>query len=443
MTIIVRFAPSPTGRLHIGNIRPALINWLFAKKLGGKYMLRLDDTDQERSTEEFADQIKQDLKWLGLEWDLEAKQSDRFKQYDEAAQKLKDMGRLYACYETADELDRKRKRQLSRGKPPVYDRAGLNLSDEDIAKYEAEGRKPHWRFLLEEKQVEWNDLVRGEQKVDAASLSDPVLIRADGTYLYTLPSVVDDIDFNITHIIRGEDHVANSGAQIQIFEALGAKAPEMGHHNLLVGAQGEALSKRLGSLAIHSFRDEGLEALAVVSHSATIGSSVPIAPFESMNAVVEMFDISKLSRAPARFDPEELKTINAKLLHESDYASVEKRLNELGVDANQEFWDTVKENVSVLKDAKLWWDVVKGDMVPVIEDTQFCNKAAELVPEGDWDETTWKTWTDAIKAETGAKGKSLFMPLRLALTGQKHGPDMTSFILLIGRERCLERLTQK
>ena len=440
MTIIVRFAPSPTGRLHIGNIRPALINWLFAKKQGGKYMLRLDDTDQERSTEEFAQQIKEDLKWLGLEWDLEAKQSDRFDKYDEAAQKLKDDGRLYACYETADELERKRKRQLARGKPPVYDRAGLNLTEEEVAKYEAEGRKPHWRFLLEEKQVTWNDLIRGQQKVDASSLSDPVLIRADGTYLYTLPSVVDDIDFNISHIIRGEDHVANSGAQIQLFEALGATAPEMGHHNLLVGAQGEALSKRLGSLAIHSFRDEGLEPLAVVSHSATIGSSEPIAPFSSIEAVLEMFDITKLSRAPARFDPEELKAVNSKLLHELDFASVESSLKELGVEADEPFWNIVKENISLLKDIKLWWDVVQGDMTPIIEDKDFCSKAAELAPETPWDENSWKAWTDAIKAETGAKGKSLFMPLRLALTGQKHGPEMTHFILLIGRDNCIQRL---
>ncbi len=440
MTTIVRFAPSPTGRLHIGNIRPALINWLYARKNNGKYMLRLDDTDQERSTEEFAEQIKQDLTWLGLTWDLEAKQSDRFAEYDAATEKLKKMGRLYACYETADELERKRKRQLSAGRPPVYDRKGLKLTDEEKAKFEAEGRKPHWRFLLEERTVEWKDLVRGDQKVDAASLSDPVLIRADGTYLYTLPSVVDDIDFGITHIIRGEDHVANSGAQIQLFEALGAKAPEMGHHNLLVGAQGEALSKRLGSLAIHSFREEGLEPLAVVSHSATIGSSVPIAPYKATDDVVDMFDISNLSRAPARFDPEELKMLNAKLLHDLDYSSVEENLKNMGVEANETFWNIAKENISLLHEVKDWWDIVNGPIEPIIEDKAFCIKAAELAPEDPWDENTWKTWTDAIKAETGAKGKSLFMPLRLALTGQKHGPDMGSFILLIGREKCLERL---
>lgn len=403
-------------------------------------MLRLDDTDQERSTKEFEEGIKQDLRWLGLEWDLEAKQSDRFKEYDAAAKKLKDAGLLYPCYETADELDRKRKRQLARGKPPVYDRAGLNLDDDERAKLEAEGRKPHWRFKLEPRQVVWNDLVRGEQKVDASSLSDPVLIRADGTYLYTLPSVVDDIDFNITHIIRGEDHVANSGAQIQIFEALGAKAPEMGHHNLLVGSEGQALSKRLGSLSIESMRDEGLEALAVVSHSATIGSSEPIAPYKSMEAVAEIFDVSKLSRAPARFDQEELRALNAKLLHELDFGAVKDRLLDIGVKGDESFWNIARENINILSDAKEWWDVVCGPVTPVIEDQDFCKKAAELAPADPWNENTWKEWTTAVKNETGAKGKSLFMPLRLALTGRKHGPELTGFILLIGRETCLKRL---
>lgn len=403
-------------------------------------MLRLDDTDLERSTEEFAEGIKEDLRWLGLEWDLEAKQSERFDQYDAAAEKLKAAGRLYACYETADELDRKRKRQLARGKPPVYDRAGLNLTDEEKAKFEEEGRKPHWRFLLDEKQVVWEDLIRGNQTVDAASLSDPVLIRADGTYLYTLPSVVDDIDFGITHIIRGEDHVANSGAQIQLFEAQGAKAPEMGHHNLLVGADGEGLSKRLGSLAIQSFREDGLEALAVVSHSATIGSSEAIAPFTSMEAISEIFDLSKLSRAPARFDPKELEAVNAKLLHELDFSSVQKRLEDMGVTADEAFWNIARENIERLSDVKEWWDVVEGPIEPVIEDQDFASKAAELAPVEPWDDGTWKTWTDAVKAETGAKGKNLFMPMRLALTGKKHGPDLSAFILLIGREKCVKRL---
>ncbi len=403
-------------------------------------MLRLDDTDQERSTEEFADGIRQDLKWLGLEWDLEAKQSDRFVEYDAAAEKLKKAGLLYPCYETADELDRKRKRQMARGKPPVYDRAGLNLSDEDRSKFEEEGRKPHWRFKLEPRHVVWNDLVRGEQKVDAASLSDPVLIRADGTYLYTLPSVVDDIDFNITHIIRGEDHVANSGAQIQIFEALGAKAPEMGHHNLLVGSEGQALSKRLGSLSVESFREEGLEALAVVSHSATIGSSEAIAPFKSMDAIAGIFDLDKLSRAPARFDQEELKALNARLLHELEFDVVKDKLLAIGVEGGEDFWNIARENINILSDAKEWWDVVQGPITPVIEDQDFCNKAAELAPAAPWNEGTWKEWTNAVKSETGAKGKSLFMPLRLALTGRKHGPELTGFILQIGRETCIKRL---
>ncbi len=440
MTLTVRFAPSPTGRLHIGNIRTALINWLFAGKNGGKFLLRLDDTDQERSREEFADGIREDLTWLGLNWDSEAKQSERFDRYEEIVRVLKAEGRLYACYETADELERKRKRQLARGKPPVYDRTGLELTDDEKSKFESEGRKPHWRFLLEERQVEWDDLVRGHQRVDAASLSDPVLIRGDGTYLYTLPSVVDDIDFSISHVIRGEDHVANTGAQIQLFEALGATPPAFGHHNLLVGAEGEALSKRLGTLSIQSLRDEGIEPLAVVSHAATIGTSDPVAPFQSLKEIAELFEFSKLSRAPARFDSAELRALNARLLHEMPYQAVEERLSVLGIQDGNHFWEAIRGNLQLLADAEQWWTVVQGVIDPVIEDTGFCETAAKLLPPEPWDETTWKTWTDAVKGETGAKGKALFRPLRLALTGQEHGPELKVLLPIIGRERALSRL---
>lgn len=441
MTTIVRFAPSPTGRIHIGNIRTALINWLFAAKQGGQFMLRLDDTDQARSKQEYADGIREDLEWLGLKWDFEDNQSSRFERYDAVTEQLKAEGKLYACYETSDELDRKRRRQLARKMPPVYDRAGLSLTDEEKLAFEAEGRKPHWRFKLEQQEVIWSDLVRGQQRVDAASLSDPVLIREDNSYLYTLPSVIDDIDFKISHVIRGEDHVANTGAQIQIFEALGAAPPEFGHHNLLVGGDGQALSKRLGALSIESLRNEGLEPLAVVSHAATIGTSDPVAPFLSMQALADNFEFGKLSRAPARFDQEELKALNAKLLQLYSYQDVETRLVALGVEGGEALWDAVKGNIKTLEQAKFWSDIVYSDISPVIKDAELCAAAAKLLPEGVLDEDSWKTWTDAVKQETGAKGKNLFMPLRLALTGEENGPELKFMLPLMGAERVKTRLS--
>ncbi|BAQ17906.1 glutamate--tRNA ligase [Methyloceanibacter caenitepidi] len=440
MTVTVRFAPSPTGRLHAGNIRTAIINALFARKAGGTFILRLDDTDKERSTEAFARGIEEDIAWLGIEWSEKVRQSDRLARYDAAVEKLKEMGRLYPAYETPEELELKRKRQLARGKPPVYDRAALELTDEDKAALEAEGRKPHWRFKLEPRDVVWEDLVRGRQHVDAGSLSDPVLIRGDGTFLYTLPSVVDDIDLGVTHVIRGEDHVANTAPQIQLFEALSAKAPDFGHHNLLVGAEGQALSKRDKSLSIQGMREEGLEPLAVVSYAATIGTSDPIAPHDSLDVLAEAFDFGKLSRAPARFDPHELGLLNAKLLHTLPFSAVADRLAELGVTGGEAFWDAVRGNLEVLKDAKDWWTVVTGPIEPVIDDPDFCAAAVELLPLEPWDEETWGTWTGAVKAETGAKGKALFQPLRLALTGQPHGPELKQLLPLIGRERALKRL---
>jgi glutamyl-tRNA synthetase len=331
MSVTVRFAPSPTGRIHAGNIRTAMFNYLFARRAGGRLIFRLDDTDTERSTEAFARGIEEDLHWLGVEWAEKVRQSGRFGRYAEAVEKLKASGRLYPAYETSEELELKRKRQLARGKPPVYDRAALQLTDEDRARLEAEGRKPHWRFKLEQRDVVWDDLVRGRQHVDAVSLSDPVLVRADGTYLYTMPSVVDDIDLGITHVIRGEDHVTNTAPQIQLFEALGAAPPAFGHHNLLVGADGAALSKRDRTLSIAALREEGIEALAVASYSALIGTSDPVAPHASLDELARGFDFAKLSRAPARFDPHELRLLNAKLLHMLPFSAVAERLGAMGI----------------------------------------------------------------------------------------------------------------
>ncbi|MEX1060420.1 MAG: glutamate--tRNA ligase, partial [Methyloceanibacter sp.] len=440
MSVTVRFAPSPTGRIHAGNIRTALFNFLFARRMGGRFILRLDDTDRERSTEEFARGIREDLAWLGLDWEREIKQSDRLLRYVGASEQLKSTGRLYPAYETPEELELKRKRQLARGKPPVYDRAALKLTDADRAKFEAEGRKPHWRFLLEQRDVVWDDLVRGRQHVDAASLSDPVLVRADGTYLYTLPSVVDDIDLGITHVIRGEDHVANTAPQIQLFEALSAARPAFGHHNLLVGVDGQALSKRDRALSIEALRDEGIEALAVASYAAMLGTSDSVAPHASLDELVPGFDFAKLSRAPARFDPNELRLLNAKLLHVLPFSAVADRLRAMGVAGGEAFWEAVRGNLAVLADAKLWWRVVEGPLEPLIEDRDLCTVAAGLLPEEPWDGTTWSAWSSAVKQATGAKGKALFAPLRLALTGREHGPELKQLLPLIGRERAAARL---
>jgi len=443
MKTTVRFAPSPTGRLHAGNIRTALFNFLFARKTGGSFILRLDDTDTERSTREFARGIEEDLRWLGIEWTKEVRQSERFALYAAAVEQLKASGRLYPAYETPEELEVKRKRQLARGKPPVYDRAALKLTAEERGKLEEEGRKPHWRFLLEQRDVVWDDLVRGRQHVDAASLSDPVLVRADGTYLYTLPSVVDDIDLGITHVIRGEDHVANTAPQIQLFEALGAKSPAFGHHNLLVSADGQALSKRDRSLAIEGLRAEGIEPLAVVSYAAVLGTSDPIAPHVSLDEIVPGFDFAKLSRAPARFDPHELRLLNAKLLHMLPFNAVADRLRAMGVAGGDEFWEAVRGNLAVLADAKIWWEVVSGQLQPVIEDAKLCREAAALLPLEPWDGETWSAWSSAVKQATGAKGKALFAPLRLALTGREHGPELKQLLPLIGRTRAAARLEGK
>jgi glutamyl-tRNA synthetase len=439
MTTIVRFAPSPTGRIHIGNARTAILNWLMAQKTGGQFVLRYDDTDTARSTQEFADGIAADVAWLGIsparvEW-----QSKRFGRYDEVANRLRAEGRLYPCYETADELDRKRKRQEARKLPPVYDRAALKLTDEERAKLDAEGRKPHWRFKLDGRMVEWNDMVRGPQHIDTTSLSDPVLVREDGTYLYTLPSVIDDIDFGITHVIRGEDHVVNTAVQIEITEALGAKPPTYAHHSLLIGADGKGLSKRLGSLSIGSMREGGLEPMAVVSHAALLGTSDNIHPCADYSELVDGFALDKLSRAPARFDEAELVHLNAKLLHHLSWDAVKNRMP----GDSEAFWLAVRGNIERLSDANVWREVVSGNVTPVVasEDAEFIATAKGLLPPSPWDATTWKTWTEAVKAATGRKGKPLFMPLRMALTGLDHGPELAQLLPLIGRETAVVRLS--
>ena len=435
---ILRFAPSPTGRIHIGNARTAILNWLMACKTGGQFILRYDDTDTARSKTEYADSIAADLEWLGIrparvEW-----QSKRIDKYDAVAAKLKAAGILYPCYDTPDELERKRKRLAAKHLAPIYDRSALKLTDKDRAALEADGRRPHWRFKLDQRQVEWSDLIRGPVHIDTASQSDPVCIREDGTYLYTFCSVIDDIEFGITHVIRGEDHVANTAVQIEITEKLGGKVPAYGHHSWLVGADGTGLSKRLGSLSISAMRESGLEAMAVVSHAALLGTSDAIHPCADYKELVEGFDLAKLSRAPARFDEAELNHLNAKLLHMLPWAAVKDRLGY----GNEAFWLAVRGNLEKLADAKPWHDIIANPITPVVaaEDRDFVRGAVQALPAEPWDSITWKTWTDALKLTSGRRGKQLFMPLRLALTGLDHGPELAALLPLLGREKVVDRL---
>ena len=433
---IVRFAPSPTGRLHVGNVRTALMNVLFVEANKGTFILRIDDTDLERSTAEYEQGIRDDLSWLGVTWGKTFKQSERFGMYDEAADKLRKDGLLYACYETSEELDRQRKLQRVAGKPPIYNRAGLELTDAQKAAYEAEGRKPHWRFKLSGGTVTWTDLVRGEQSIDMSSLSDPVLIRGDGSYLYTLPSVVDDIEAEITHVIRGEDHVTNSGAQIEIFRALSKHLPQFSHTPLLVGADGKSLSKRLGSLSMMELRQQGIEPMAVASLLAKIGTSDAVDIHNSLASLASEFSFSKIGRAPARFDEKDLTALNAKLLHETPYADVADR-----IPGDEGFWNIVRANIEKISDVDAWADIVLKPMSGEIsaEDADFCAAAADFLPDSVTGET-WSALISHLKAETGRKGKGLFMPLRLALTGQQHGPSMDDMLQLLGAEKAKTRL---
>lgn len=447
MTVRVRFAPSPTGKLHVGNIRTALINWLFARARDGEFVLRIDDTDTQRSTKEAEEGIYTDLNWLGLVWNETFRQSERFRRYEDAADVLRAKGFLYPCYETEEELERRRKILLSRGRPPVYDRAALKLTGAERAAIEAEGRRPHWRFKLSGEYVHWRDLVRGDQSIDTASLSDPILVREDGSWLYTMPSVVDDIDARISHIVRGEDHVTNSAAQIEIFKALGADPPELAHTPLLIGADGQGLSKRLGSLSMGELRAAGFEPMAILSLLAKLGTSDAVEARRDLPALAAEFDFAKIGRAPARFDEAELNHLNAQIIREFTYEQARDALAKLpfGDQATPMFWEVVRGNIELIPDAAAWLANVYGPEVqaansPDPEIRGFLNVAATLFPTGGVTLQTWKEWTDALKAATGRKGKDLYAPLRLALTGQERGPEMDRMVALLGSERILARL---
>lgn len=435
---VVRFAPSPTGLLHVGNAWIALANYLFARRHGGRFILRLDDTDRERSRPEYEAAIEQDLRWLGIEWDATFRQVDRLDRYAAAADRLRAVGRLYPCFETEEELRAKREQRIRRGQPPVYDRAMLRLTSEQRASAEAGGKRPYWRFLLSDKIVGWDDLVFGQRQVKLPSVSDPVLIRADGTPLYTLTSVVDDIDTGITHLIRGEDHVTNTGIQIDLFAALGASSPEFAHLPLLVGAEGEKLSKRLDSLTLRSLRHDGVEPAALAAYLARLGTSDNPEPLP-LSALAESFDLSHFSHSAARFDPKQLLAMNRRVLHTLPFAAVGNRLPP-GV--TEAFWLAVRGNLDLLSEARGWWDVVAGTIVPpVIEGEQeFLRTALEMLPPEPWNNQVWQSWTGALREATGRKGRALYHSLRLALTGEEEGPELRELLPLMGRARAANRL---
>src|SRR5262245_11053610 len=441
MTARVRIGPSPRGRMHGGNIYIALTNWLFARRAGGRFVLRMDDTDRERSAAAFAAGIEEDLRWLGLDWQEFARQSDRSVLYDATVEMLKAACRLYPCYETPEELELKRRSQQQRHLPPVYDRAALSLTADDRVRLEARGMRPHWRFLLQRSHECWDDLVRGPQDVDEASQSDPVLVRADGTYLYTLTSVVDDIDLGITHVIRGADHVTNTGTQIQIFEALGARPPRFGHLPLLANISGEGLSKRTGSLSIAEMRGSGIEAMAINSYLSRVGTTDRVEPVTDLDMLAGSFALNHYNAATPKFDLHELEQLNARLLHLLPFQAVKAKLTAMQLDAVDEpLWHVARANITKLADLREWLEVSRGPIAPVIADADFAAAAAKLLPPEPWGPDPWSAWTGAVKTSTGRKGKELFQPLRLALTARDHGPEMKEFLPLIGRDRALARL---
>jgi len=432
---VTRFAPSPTGYLHIGNLRTALFNWLITRKAGGTFILRIDDTDPERSKQEYVDAIQQDLEWLGLTWDRMERQSDRLDRYAAAADELRSLGRFYEAWETPTELDLKRKKQLNMGKPPVYDRAALALSDAEKEALRSDRGAGVWRFKLDHARIEWTDGILGDLSIDAASVSDPVLIRQDGQVLYTLASVVDDTDMGVTHVVRGSDHVTNTATQIQMIEALGFSAPEFAHHSLLTGPQGEALSKRLGTLALRDMREAGIEPMAVLSLMSRLGSSDPVELRSSHEDLIEGFDISKFGSAPTKFDAEDLKPLTARVVQTLDVAAVADVLAAAGVPEahRDQYWSTVRGNVATRTEAATWWPVFNGDAAPVVaeDDREFVQTAFTMLGDPPYAADTWSTWTSAVKEATGRKGKSLFMPLRLAITGQAKGPEMADVMPLL------------
>ncbi len=422
-----RFAPSPTGHLHVGNLRTALFNYLIARQMDGTFVLRIDDTDPVRSKPKYVDSIKRDLEWLGLYWDQIEFQSNRLEQYAQTAEKLRDMGKLYECFESSLELDLKRKKQLNMGKPPVYDRSSLTLSkkEKDSLRVQSKG---YWRFMLDQSRIDWADGILGETSIDVASVSDPVLIRGDGQVLYTLASICDDTDMGVSYVVRGSDHVTNTATQIQIIQALSGNVPKFAHHSLLVGSKGEGLSKRLGSLALGDMREAGLQPMALLSHLAKLGSSEPVELMGSLDEIILGFDLTKFGASPTKFDQMDLAPLTMKYLQGLSASDIIADISALGVPPEKadDFWNIVRMNISTLKDLSAWWDLMEKGAEPKIDDQdrEFVLKAVSLLPPGQFDANTWKTWTQNVTEVTGRSGKNLYMPLRQALTGMSHGPDM-------------------
>ena len=441
---ITRFAPSPSGLLHVGNVRTALLNYLVSKKDNGHFILRIDDTDTERSKDKFINNIKQDLNWLGLNYDEYYQQSERIKLYDEAFELLKNKELVYPCFETPDELDKKRKRLIARRMPPVYDRAALKYTKDEIDSFLESGKKPHWRFKLSNKKITFDDLIRGEVNVDLAAQSDPVLKREDGDYLYNLPSVVDDIEMNITHIIRGEDHITNSGIQIEIFNALDSSIPIFGHNSLLVSESGEPFSKRNSAASINQLREDGIDPNAINSLNASIGSSVDIEAYNSLNLLAQQFEITSLGRAPARYSNDQLYKLNSELLSNYDFEKIISLLGDNKGSFNREFWDCIKHNISNISEVFEWIRVIDEPInIDIDIEYEYLNVAQDLLPNEPWNIETWDQWILKIKEKTERKGKDLFMPIRLALTGKTKGPELNKLILLMGYNKVIERLKRK
>lgn len=442
MTIITRFAPAPTGMLHIGNARTALINWLYARKYDGKFILRIDDTDLERSKEEYVEAIVRDLSWLGLNWDIKFAQSSRLEKYEEAKNALIKVGRLYPCYETQEELEIKRKLQLAAHKPPLYDRAALSLTDQQKEDYIAQGRKPHYRFLMDNNVIAWNDMVKGDVKYEGQHIGDPILIRENGSMTYMICSTVDDIDYNISHILRGEDHVTNTAIQYQMFKALGATPPTFGHLSL-VKTGDDKISKRVGGFDIESLRTtNNLEAMAVNSFLSTIGTSLPVTAKKDLKEVVANFDIHTFSKSPTTYMPEELDRVNEKLIHSLEFKQVKHRLDELDMTyIDESFWSTICSNIKKLHEIKDWWNICHKHITVDGLDKEYLQIAAKLLPDSEFNEYTWSEWTKQISTETGRSGKNLFLPLRLAITGMENGPELKYLLPIIGRKEILSRLT--
>ena len=442
MTFKSRFAPSPTGLLHIGNARSAVINWAHIISKSGEFILRVDDTDSVRSKKEYEDAIKNDLKWLGLEWSKTFKQSERFKIYQERIVQLKKTKRLYPCFESPEELSLKRKNLLVSGKPPIYDRSALNLSETEIQNKIEKGKKPHWRFQLEERVVEWNDLIKNTVAFDCAKLSDPILIREDDSLLYHLPSVVDDIEEKITDIIRGEDHITNTAFHIQLFEAMKAPIPLFGHHPFLIDEHGKGFGKRLGSLSIQRLKEEGFENITLLNYLLSIGTSKNLSKEKNKKILSSNFNIKNLAKSPPKFSKKIITNLNKEILQSYNYSEIKTKFEDLKLsNASKDFWTFIKNNINYFHEAYDWWKVIYSDEVYPTKEQDYLNIAAKLLPNDPFNNSTWQEWTSKINRKTGRLGRDLYMPLRMALTGQNKGPELKFLMPLLNKQQVLKKLS--